>query len=73
MVYALCFYLAFDLVWFYQRRKHDPSRYWFWERLYRTIHVVALILIAYTLSFNVNRVMGLVSFCIFIIHDLFEA
>ncbi|KAJ8708131.1 hypothetical protein PYW08_010497 [Mythimna loreyi] len=58
MVFTLCFYLGFDLQWYYLRRNHALSNYWFFERVYRIIHVVALTLIAYSVP-NVTRMMGI--------------
>ncbi|XP_047037583.1 uncharacterized protein LOC124642877 [Helicoverpa zea] len=59
VIYSMCFYVAFDVEWFYLKRHHQMSNYWFWERLYRTIHVIILIMVAYCLP-NVTRLMGIV-------------
>ncbi|XP_022828496.1 uncharacterized protein LOC111357931 [Spodoptera litura] len=53
----MCFHVAFDVEWFYLKRYHQISNHWFLERLYRTLHVVVLILISYLLP-NVTRMMG---------------
>ncbi|PZC75821.1 hypothetical protein B5X24_HaOG205605 [Helicoverpa armigera] len=59
VIYSMCFYVAFDIEWFYLKRHHQMSNYWFWERLYRTIHVIILIMVSYCLP-NVTRLMGII-------------
>lgn len=55
----MCFHVAFDVEWFYLKRNHQIPNYWYWERLYRTLHVVVLIFISYMLP-NVTRMMGVI-------------
>ncbi|CAD0206020.1 unnamed protein product [Chrysodeixis includens] len=62
VIYAVCFYVAFDIEWFYIKRYHHMSNYWFWERLYRCVHVIIITFIAYSFPF-VTRVMSTVSVC----------
>lgn len=59
VIYAMCFHVAFDVEWFYLKRNHQIPNYWYWERLYRTLHVVVLIFISYMLP-NVTRMMGVI-------------
>ncbi|XP_026744286.1 proton-coupled amino acid transporter-like protein pathetic [Trichoplusia ni] len=59
VIYAVSFYVAFDIEWFYLKRNHVMANYWFWERLYRCIHVIVITFIAYSFPF-VTRLMGLI-------------
>ncbi|KAG6444088.1 hypothetical protein O3G_MSEX003210 [Manduca sexta] len=61
VTFALNFWAPFNLVWHYVSRKHDPKRYWLWERVYRAIFIVVITAIAIAFP-NIGNLMGLVSF-----------
>ncbi|XP_068624331.1 proton-coupled amino acid transporter-like protein CG1139 [Battus philenor] len=64
VTFALNFWVPFDLVWYYIKRRYDPSKYWFWERVYRGSFVIAITLIAFIFP-NVSSFIGLLgSFCL---------
>ncbi|KAJ0170588.1 hypothetical protein K1T71_013959 [Dendrolimus kikuchii] len=64
VTFALNFWVPFDLGWHYLKMKHPPSRHWFWERVYRTAHVIVITLIAFVFP-NVSKFIGLIgSFCL---------
>ncbi|KAM3968576.1 LOW QUALITY PROTEIN: proton-coupled amino acid transporter-like protein pathetic [Aphomia sociella] len=64
VTFALNFWIPFELVWHYIKKRHNPEKYWFWERVYRAIHVIAITLISFTLP-NVSKFIGLLgSFCL---------
>nr|XP_049707519.1 proton-coupled amino acid transporter-like protein pathetic [Helicoverpa armigera] len=60
---AIYSYCAFDVEWFYFKRLHKPANYWFWERVYRSLHVVVIDLIAYAAP-TVSGTMSIIG-CMF--------
>uniref|UniRef100_A0A2A4K5B3 Amino acid transporter transmembrane domain-containing protein n=1 Tax=Heliothis virescens TaxID=7102 RepID=A0A2A4K5B3_HELVI len=60
---AIYSYSAFDIEWFYIKRHHKAANYWFFERLYRSLHVVVIDMIAYVAP-NVTGTMAVVG-CMF--------
>ncbi|KPJ16159.1 Proton-coupled amino acid transporter 1 [Papilio machaon] len=64
VTFALNFWVPFDLVWFYIKKRYPPSKYWLWERVYRGSFVVVITLIAFVFP-NVSAFIGLLgSFCL---------
>ncbi|XP_045457262.1 proton-coupled amino acid transporter-like protein CG1139 [Melitaea cinxia] len=64
VTFALNFWFPFDLMWHYIKKKYDPSKYWLWERVYRTIFICIITAIATTFP-NVSKLIGVLgSFCI---------
>ncbi|XP_013134447.1 PREDICTED: proton-coupled amino acid transporter 1-like [Papilio polytes] len=64
VTFALNFWVPFNLVWFYIKKKYPPVKYWFWERVYRASFIVVITLIAFTFP-NVSSFIGLLgSFCL---------
>ncbi|CAK1594853.1 unnamed protein product [Parnassius mnemosyne] len=64
VTFALNFWVPFDLVWYYIKKRYDPSKYWLWERVYRAIFVIIITLTAFTFP-NVSTFIGLLgSFCL---------
>ncbi|KAG6444089.1 hypothetical protein O3G_MSEX003210 [Manduca sexta] len=64
VTFALNFWAPFNLVWHYVSRKHDPKRYWLWERVYRAIFIVVITAIAIAFP-NIGNLMGLLgAFCL---------
>ncbi|XP_075987904.1 uncharacterized protein LOC142984296 [Anticarsia gemmatalis] len=48
LTYVQAFHFGFDVQWYYLKRLHTNSHYlWFWERVYRTINVLAITLVMY--------------------------
>ncbi|XP_059062756.1 proton-coupled amino acid transporter-like protein pathetic, partial [Achroia grisella] len=64
VTFALNFWIPFELVWHYIKKKHNPDNYYIWERVYRAIHVIGITLIAFTFP-NISKFIGLLgSFCL---------
>ncbi|XP_046974494.1 proton-coupled amino acid transporter-like protein CG1139 [Vanessa cardui] len=64
ITFALNFWAPFNLVWFYMSKKHDPSKHWLWERIYRATFVVVITAIAIAFP-NIGNLMGLLgAFCL---------
>ncbi|KAL4707487.1 hypothetical protein ACJJTC_000239 [Scirpophaga incertulas] len=64
VTFALNFWIPFELVWYYLKQKHPQEKFWFWERVYRAIHVIVISIIAITFP-NVSKFMGMLgSFCL---------
>ncbi|XP_050358073.1 proton-coupled amino acid transporter-like protein CG1139 isoform X1 [Nymphalis io] len=64
ITFALNFWAPFNLVWFYMSKRHDPSKHWFWERIYRATFVVVITAIAIAFP-NIGNLMGLLgAFCL---------
>lgn len=59
VTFALNFWVPFDLVWYYIKKKHPVDKHWIWERVYRALFVVLITLIAITFP-NVGNFIGLV-------------
>ncbi|OWR54221.1 putative proton-coupled amino acid transporter [Danaus plexippus plexippus] len=64
ITFALNFWAPFNLVWYYVSKKHSPKKYWLWERVYRSIFVIAITAIAIAFP-NIGNLMGLLgAFCL---------
>ncbi|XP_037875638.1 proton-coupled amino acid transporter-like protein pathetic isoform X2 [Bombyx mori] len=64
VTFALNFWVPFDLVWYYLKKRHQPQKYWLWERVYRIIFVTGITLIAVTFP-NISKLTALIgSFCL---------
>nr|XP_026484161.1 proton-coupled amino acid transporter-like protein pathetic [Vanessa tameamea] len=64
VTFALNFWVPFELVWYYIKQKYDPSKYWFWERVYRGLFVFIITVIAVIFP-AVTKFIGLLgSFCL---------
>ncbi|XP_028168950.1 proton-coupled amino acid transporter-like protein pathetic [Ostrinia furnacalis] len=64
VTFALNFWVPFELVWYYLKKRHPAEKYWLWERVYRAIFVLGITLIAVTFP-NVSKFMGVLgSFCL---------
>lgn len=69
VTFALNFWFPFDLMWYYIKRKYDPSKYWLWERVYRTIFICVITAIATTFP-NVSKFIGVVLLNLILIQHL---
>ncbi|XP_072933832.1 proton-coupled amino acid transporter-like protein pathetic [Epargyreus clarus] len=64
VTFALNFWIPFELVWYYIKKRYNPNKYWFWERVYRAIFVCGITMIALIFP-NVSKFIGVLgSFCI---------
>ncbi|CAH2987412.1 unnamed protein product [Chilo suppressalis] len=73
VTFALNFWVPFELVWHYLKRRHPPEKFWFWERVYRAGFVIGITLIA-TAFPNVSKLIGLIgSFCLSSMGFIFPA
>ncbi|CAG9572913.1 unnamed protein product [Danaus chrysippus] len=64
ITFALNFWAPFNLVWHYVSKKHNPKKYWLWERVYRSIFVIMITAIAIAFP-NIGNLMGLLgAFCL---------
>ncbi|XP_050357842.1 proton-coupled amino acid transporter-like protein pathetic [Nymphalis io] len=64
VTFALNFWIPFELVWYYIKQKYDPSKFWFWERVYRGLFVFIITVIAVIFP-AVTKFIGLLgSFCL---------
>ncbi|XP_048000004.1 proton-coupled amino acid transporter-like protein pathetic isoform X2 [Leguminivora glycinivorella] len=64
VTFALNFWVPFDLVWYYLKRRHPEDKLWFWERVYRTITVILIFLVAIIFP-DVSAFMGFLGcFCL---------
>ncbi|XP_034837588.1 proton-coupled amino acid transporter-like protein pathetic isoform X1 [Maniola hyperantus] len=64
VTFALNFWVPFDLVWHYIKRRYEASKYWLWERVWRA-GVVLIITIIAVIFPAVTKFIGLIgSFCL---------
>uniref|UniRef100_A0A2A4K6B7 Amino acid transporter transmembrane domain-containing protein n=1 Tax=Heliothis virescens TaxID=7102 RepID=A0A2A4K6B7_HELVI len=64
VTFALNFWAPFNLCWYYLQKRHDPEKFWLWERVYRAIIVICIT--ATSIAFpNIGNLMGLIgAFCL---------
>ncbi|CAH0697804.1 unnamed protein product [Spodoptera exigua] len=73
VTFALNFWAPFNLVWHYVSKKHNPKRYWIWERIYRATFIVIITALAIAFP-NIGNLMGLLgAFCLSNIGFIFPA
>ncbi|KAJ8708047.1 hypothetical protein PYW08_010413 [Mythimna loreyi] len=73
VTFALNFWAPFNLVWYYVSKKHDPKKYWIWERVYRATFIVIITGLAIAFP-NIGNLMGLLgAFCLSSIGFIFPA
>ncbi|XP_052747767.1 proton-coupled amino acid transporter-like protein pathetic [Galleria mellonella] len=64
VTFALNFWAPFNLVWHYMSKKHNPAKYWIWERVYRATFIIVITSIAIAFP-NIGNLMGLLgAFCL---------
>ncbi|XP_026743418.1 proton-coupled amino acid transporter-like protein pathetic [Trichoplusia ni] len=64
VTFALNFWAPFNLVWYYVSKKHDPKKFWIWERVYRASFIIVITSIAIAFP-NIGNLMGLLgAFCL---------
>ncbi|XP_053620931.1 proton-coupled amino acid transporter-like protein pathetic [Plodia interpunctella] len=73
VTFALNFWAPFNLVWHYMSKKHNPQRFWLWERVYRASFIVVITAIAVAFP-NIGNLMGLLgAFCLSNLGFIFPA
>ncbi|KAJ0170544.1 hypothetical protein K1T71_013915 [Dendrolimus kikuchii] len=73
VTFALNFWAPFNLVWHYMSKKHNPKKYWIWERVYRATFIVIITAIAIAFP-NIGNLMGLLgAFCLSFMGFIFPA
>ncbi|XP_063390136.1 proton-coupled amino acid transporter-like protein pathetic [Cydia fagiglandana] len=73
VTFALNFWVPFDLVWYYLKKRHPENKLWFWERVYRTGMVIIIILLAVAFP-DVSSFMGFLGcFCLSLMGFIFPA
>lgn len=60
VTFGLNFWAPFNLVWYYLKKRHPEEKHYIWERVYRTITVIAITAIAVAFP-RLGPLMGLVS------------
>ncbi|XP_072933874.1 proton-coupled amino acid transporter-like protein pathetic [Epargyreus clarus] len=73
ITFALNFWAPFNLVWYYVSKKHDQTKHWIWERVYRGSFIVVITAVAVAFP-NIGNIMGLLgAFCLSNIGFIFPA
>lgn len=67
VTFALNFFIPFELVWHYIKRRYEESRYWLWQRVWRAVMVVIVTVIAVIFP-AVTKFIGLVRFFSSVFH-----
>ncbi|XP_023952193.2 proton-coupled amino acid transporter-like protein pathetic [Bicyclus anynana] len=73
VTFALNFWIPFDLVWYYIKRRYEESGYWIWQRVWRALIVFIITVIAVIFP-AVTKFIGLIgSFCLSSMGFMFPA
>ncbi|XP_021192723.2 proton-coupled amino acid transporter-like protein pathetic isoform X1 [Helicoverpa armigera] len=64
VTFALNYWAPFNLVWYYLAKRHDSSKHWIWERVYRAVFIIIITIISVIFP-NIGNLMGLLgAFCL---------